>query len=274
VINKRFSGLSFPLMLAMLAGSALVGMGQPRSARAATCTPIPGEPGDTAVIINPSSVVTGTIDATGCDYGVYVGPGHSAVVSGATIFGADEANVAVDGTATVTGSHLYASPDGIDFGEYSESPSNNTATNNTIEYTDDGCGVMVWGGKVTLTGNRITGPGLTPEPFGIDAFGDAVVIAIRNTVTNNETGLILDPIGPGSLVLLNTVQNNKTGIETSGINTPIMANTLSNNTTGIDPDGTGEKVIGNRVCASTNATPIETADASSPPTVSGNLTNC
>jgi nitrous oxidase accessory protein NosD len=273
VMNTRVSGLVFPLALVMVAGSALVGSGHTSTAHAATCTAVPGHAGFTAVLSNPSSTVSGTIDATGCDYGVYVGPGHTATVSHATIFGAKAANVAADGTVTVSASHLYASPDGIDFGEFMAG-AGGEADGNSIEYTGDGCGMMLWGGKESLTGNRITGPGRTPQPFGIDAFSDAVVIATQNTVSNNDIGMVLTPIGAGSRITGNVLQNNTTGIETRGTDTLIAANTVRVSTTGIDPDGNRERVMANTVCASTNATPIATADAVSPPTVLGNRTTC
>lgn len=43
----------------------------------------------TAALINPVLVVTGSVDATGCNIGIYFGPGVTGTVSGADIHGAN-----------------------------------------------------------------------------------------------------------------------------------------------------------------------------------------
>ncbi|HUZ02548.1 MAG TPA: right-handed parallel beta-helix repeat-containing protein [Thermomicrobiaceae bacterium] len=63
-----------------------------------TCpNPTPVVQGMTAAVINPTQPVTGTIDATGCDIGVYFGPGTSGTVRNAEIFGAAAFGIFNDG---------------------------------------------------------------------------------------------------------------------------------------------------------------------------------
>ena len=53
----------------------------------------------TAAVINPSGPVTGVVNATGCNIGVYYGPGSSGQVKNAEIFGANYFGVVANGDA-------------------------------------------------------------------------------------------------------------------------------------------------------------------------------
>src|SRR5512146_246894 len=53
----------------------------------------------TAALINPETV-SGPVDATGCNIGVYYGPGAHGVVKDAEIFGANYFGIVADGDAT------------------------------------------------------------------------------------------------------------------------------------------------------------------------------
>jgi hypothetical protein len=53
----------------------------------------------TAAVINPSGPVTGVVNATGCNIGVYYGPGTSGSVKNAEIFGANYFGVVANGDA-------------------------------------------------------------------------------------------------------------------------------------------------------------------------------
>src|SRR5689334_11458542 len=71
------------------------------AAHAATCTPtgfFRDSINMTAALINPGNV-TGNVDATGCNIGVYYGPGASGRVNGANIYGANYFGVVNNGAA-------------------------------------------------------------------------------------------------------------------------------------------------------------------------------
>lgn len=96
----------------VLAGAYAVGPGT-TVALAGTCTDVPGSGGLTAVrvVLTPQHV-TGPVDASACDIGIYVGPGgDGTVIDGATVTGAHAEGVLVQGVhdvvlrdSTVTGS--------------------------------------------------------------------------------------------------------------------------------------------------------------------------
>jgi hypothetical protein len=89
--------------------ASTVGIGSARAA--ATCTET-GLVRDginlTAAVFNPTTTVTGTVDATGCNIGVYYGPGTTGSVDVAEIFGATYYGVVVNAAAVdVTGSSIH-----------------------------------------------------------------------------------------------------------------------------------------------------------------------
>jgi len=67
-------------------------------AQAATCSPA-GDTGLTAAVVAISNqMITGTINAAGCDIGIYVGPGIEAVIANATVTGANDHGILVQDT--------------------------------------------------------------------------------------------------------------------------------------------------------------------------------
>ncbi len=108
-----------------------------------------------AVVATQGQMITGTVDATGCNLGVYVGPGITGVtVSGATVENATDHGILAEDTSNVTIQNntvsnngtqpnpMVASDDAIFFSGVSGSTiSGNTETNDFaggIRVTDDG----------------------------------------------------------------------------------------------------------------------------------------
>lgn len=62
----------------------------------------------TAALINPRAAVTGDIDATGCNIGVYYGPGAKGLLNGASVHDANYYGVVNNGaTVTISNSTVY-----------------------------------------------------------------------------------------------------------------------------------------------------------------------
>ena len=95
-IRRALSGLLTSALLATLFAVALPAT----AAAAAVCTPT-GFVRDgidlTAAKINPPGTVTGDVDATGCNIGIYYGPGKTGTVSTATVHGANYFGVVNNG---------------------------------------------------------------------------------------------------------------------------------------------------------------------------------
>ncbi len=127
--------------------------------------------GFTAAVINPTATVTGVIDAANCNFGVYVGPGHTASISNAQIvsagltlsLSATSAEVMNNGgTVTVTNSTLsFGNDAGLFASDYANLshiyPAKTTITGSTAEYNGDvlgGLGIdneSDFGNPATLT---------------------------------------------------------------------------------------------------------------------------
>lgn len=191
----------------------------------------------TAAVVNPTAPVSGPIDASGCNIGVYYGPDTTGTVSGADISGANYFGVVADGAAVnVTGSQVH------DIGEV---PFNGTQHGNAIYYTNTASGTIsdntvsryqkngitaVNGSSVTISGNTVTGEG--PVTYiaqnGIEVGSGTSATVSGNTVSDNaysgtnnaSSGGILVFGGPcfgsayttGVSVTTNTLTNNDVGI--------------------------------------------------------------
>ncbi|MGH2717260.1 MAG: hypothetical protein ACRDJU_01610, partial [Actinomycetota bacterium] len=109
-----------------------------------------------------NQTVTGTINATGCDLGVYVGPGVTGVTIGSTAAGE---------TTTVTGA------------------------NDTGIFAEQTSGILVQ--DVTITANGIN-PTTTVESFGgVVLAGVSSTVVTGTTITNNGGGgVFLNDNGP------------------------------------------------------------------------------
>ncbi len=91
-----------------------------------TCTPA-GSTGLTAdVIANNGQTITGTVDATGCDIGVYVPPGTSGVtINGATVSGANDHGIMAEDTTDLAIQNSTIDNNGLN-------PTSNIDTNKAV----------------------------------------------------------------------------------------------------------------------------------------------
>ncbi len=217
---------------------ALVGVGFGGAALAAPVCVDAGSSGLTAVVVPTSAqTVTGPIDATGCDVGVYIGPdAHDVTVDGATISGAnyhaiiaqDTYNIVVQ-NSTVTNnaaggeSNLFAETKAIQFSGVS-----NGIIRDNIVTNNGGGGIAVLDDGVIQTGtpNRGTkSPGNSNKVIGNDVEnntnGCGIVVAAynpgagvsgnlvaNNTVINNPAGIVIAADVPFTTVRYNAVVSN------------------------------------------------------------------
>ena len=166
----------------------------------------------TAAQIDPTGTVSGAVDASGCNIGVYYGPGTTGAVGGATISGANYYGVVVDRAAVnVTGATIQnigeTQPNGSQHGvgvlyttrELTSDPSNTvlttagqatgTLSSTTITtYQKNGVVVSGLGAAVTLQNNIVTGFG--PINYiaqnGIQISFDATARLVGNNVSLNN----------------------------------------------------------------------------------------
>ena len=154
----------------------------------------------TAAVIDPSSPVTGPVDASGCNIGVYFGSGNSGSVDGAEIFGANYYGVVVNGsTADVTNSRIHDIGEsplngsqhgvGVFYGATLDgSPSSGTLSGNTItNYQKNGVAVDGAGTAVSVEGNVVTGQGMIDwnGQNGIQISRGATALVAGNAVSGN-----------------------------------------------------------------------------------------
>jgi parallel beta-helix repeat protein len=149
--------------------------------------------------------VTGTLDATGCDIGVYYEGGHLGSVSaGADISGAKYFGVLVNGVAAnVTGSSVH---------NIGDVPLNGSQHGNAIVYLNGASG--------TISGNHVSSyqkNGITVS--GVKANGDVNGPATSASVLNN----VVTGEGPVSYIAQNGIQISY------GASGTVTGNTVSNN---------------------------------------------
>ena len=188
---------------------------------AATCTPtgfFRDSINMTAALINPSGTVTGTLDATGCNIGVYYDNGTGSV-NKADIYGANYFGVVVNGdvnnvSVNVQNSSIH------DIGEY---PLNGDQHGVSIYYRGFGAGSA--SGKIW--GNTLT----NYQKGGIVANGLGTTADIRN---NTVTGQ-----GPVNWIAQNGIQIGY------GANAQVRGNTVTGNSyTGSSTVSGGIIVVG------------------------------
>ncbi len=260
-------------------GIALVGIGAlaigmalraPTASAATSCTAT-GFSRDgknlTAALINPSGTVSGDVDATGCDIGVFYGAGATGTVNGADIHNATYFGVVNDGGAvTVKNSSIHEIGDSPFSGDqhgvavywvYGSAATGSIENNKIWDYQKGGIVVNGVGSSADVSGNTVTGFG--PVDFiaqnGIQIGYGATATVMRNTVTGNSytgtstvSGGIIVVGGPcygdgeayttGTQIVGNTVVNNDVGIWL----TNIQADCLSAPTT-----ATNVKVVNNTI---------------------------
>jgi len=159
----------------------------------------------TAFLVNPGAPVTGTVDASGCNIGVYFGPGHDGTVSGAEVFGANYygvvANAAdvdiTDSTVRDIGeSPLNGAQHGVgvfyttlnqDGSSTGPAAMGALSGSTIIGYQKGGVVVSGDGAAVTVENNTVTGAG--PVDFiaqnGIQVSYGATALVTGNTVSGN-----------------------------------------------------------------------------------------
>lgn len=179
----------------------------------------------TAALINPPGTVTGTVDATGCNIGVYYGPGAIGNIDGAEIFGANYFGVVNrQGNVTITDSNIH------DIGEV---PFNGTQHGVAVYYATvnliSGCD-STGSTTGTIDGNTISRyqkGGITANCTGTDV-----------TVTNN----IVTGLGRVDFIAQNGIQF---GFGSSGL---VRGNTVSDNfytgSGGVGPNPGGQNPPG------------------------------
>jgi hypothetical protein len=199
--------------------------------------------------------VTGTLNATGCNIGVYYGPGTTGTVNAANISGANYYGVVVNaanvniatstihdiGESPLNGSQhgvgvLYATinQDGTSTG----TSATGTLSNTTItKYQKNGVVVSGSGAAVTITGNTVTGEG----PIGYIAqngiqisFGATAKLVANNVRLNNYAPSKVTACG-----LLLYKAGGVSGATKSGISYVKADNTITNNETDICNFGKG-----------------------------------
>ena len=235
---------------AVIASLLVAGLGTVTSAAAATCTPTGFfRDGINMTAAQIGGDVTGSLDATGCNVGVYYDNTTSGNVNGATIFGANYFGVLVNGdvgavSVNVTGSAIH---------DIGETPLNGDQHGNAIYY-------RAFGGSAsgTISGNTVT----HYQKNGITVNGNASPMISNNTVTGEgpvdyiaQNGIQIG-YGAEATVTENTVTGNAytgpNGASSGGIlvvggpffNSPgfdspytvgvkITGNTLTNNDVGV-----------------------------------------
>jgi len=205
----------------------------------------------TAAVINPSAPVSGALDATGCNIGVYFGPGSHGKVVNADIGGANYYGVVNDGgDVDVSRSTIHDIGEtplngtqhgvGIYFA-FGSSATGSITLNTLSNYQKGGIVVNGTGSSASIVGNRVIGQG--PVGYiaqnGIQVGYGARAVVLGNTVTGNaysglndaSSGGIILVGGPwyggdfttGVLVSGNTVTGNDVGIWLSNLNADASA---------------------------------------------------
>jgi Right handed beta helix region len=187
--------------------------------------------------------VTGDLDATGCNIGVYYGPGSTGTVNAANVHGANYFGVVNNGgNVSVTNStitQIGESPfngtqHGVGIYFAAEGNSTGTIQSNTVShYQKNGIVVNGVGSSATISGNNVVGEG--PVSYiaqnGIEVGYGATGTVTGNTVFGNaytgpngasSTGILVFggawlgagvPYTTGVSVTKNTLTNNDVGID-------------------------------------------------------------
>lgn len=197
-IRRALSGLATSALLATLVAVALPAS----AAAAAVCTPT-GFIRDgidlTAAKINPPGTVTGDVDATGCNIGLYFGPASRGKVSNAIVHGANYYGIVNNGGNVdvkkssihdIGESPLNGSQHGIGIAFVQDTlGSHGDITDNKVWlYQKGGIVVRGLGNKAKISGNEVTGSG--PVAFiaqnGIQVSDGAKANVHDNDVTGNS----------------------------------------------------------------------------------------
>ena len=218
------------LAIAAVAAAAVVAAVTAGTAGAAvTCTPtgfVRDSINMTAALINPSKV-SGTVDATGCNIGVYYGPGSKGQVNKAEIFGANYFGVVNNGgNVNVQNSNIHnigevpfnGSQHGVGiYWAYGSGATGDIGNNSVSQYQKGG--IVVNSGTANVHNNVVTGLGRVDFIAGNGiqmAFGGTGSIS-NNTVTGNAYTGANNASSAGILVF-------------GGCGDPVSTPTVNNNT--------------------------------------------
>jgi len=237
------------LVLAGLA-SLIVGAAS-MTASAVTCTPtgfIRDGTNMTAAMINPANV-TGSVDATGCNVGIYYDAGHSGVIKNAEIFGANYFGVVANGDDGDVSLDVISSS----IHDIGESPHNGTQhgvgvywrafldggsvtgkiVGNTITgYQKGGIVVNGTGSQAIISDNSVTGDGHVTfiAMNGIQIGYGASASVMKNRVSGNSyIGSPGDGSASGGIIIVGGPGYG----EAYTVNTKVNDNVLTNNDVGI-----------------------------------------
>lgn len=203
-----------------------------------SCTPTgftyEGSPNLTAAQINPPGVVTGDVNATGCDIGIYYGPNTHGQVVNANVHGADYFGIVNNGghvdVLNSAVSEIGDKPfDGAQHGVaiyWADGSSANGNIQGNFIWDYQKAGIVVRGTTATANIQNNTVIGLGPVNFiaqnGIEAGLGATTQIQQNLVTGNSytgpneasSGGILVYGGPcyGGAATVNTVVQQNTGL--------------------------------------------------------------
>jgi hypothetical protein len=286
-------------MLALLMLAAVIWWVVPLArVKALACTPT-GFNATTAAMVNPVGVVNGTIDATGCTFGIFYDASHNGTVLSAILFGASEDGIVsqggtlsvrdsaisnvgeqaitVSGSTTITISnntisHYGANTAGIQATLSSAPSSSAVITRNKVSASAaNDVGMNIVGGtSLTVTGNMLAG---TTSGILLSAAGSTSLTVSDNMITGNALGSGIVAIGPAT-VKSNTLTENLFGISVVDTTTTpihILRNVVHTGQIGIDAVGNSGQVIGNSICVAPGGQPLTTSGGGL--LVSGNATD-
>jgi hypothetical protein len=266
--------------------------------RALNCAPT-GFGSATAALVNPAGVVSGTIDATGCTFGIFYDASHSGNVSGAVLFGASSQGIVSQGGSLTVQNSAISRVGGE--GVKVSGGSTVVISGNVIDHYGAGsAGILAAlaatpSSSVVIARNKVSASSVTAT--GINVLDGATLWVANNVVTGNSDGIVARAPGSTELAVMGNVVTGSalgSGIVTLGpavvknniVSAHLFGITASNTTTapvdvarnsvrngqvGIAVTSTSGQVVGNSVCVAPAGQPLSTVGSAL--TVSGNATS-
>lgn len=239
---RRGSRLLAATITVLAGGTAGLAAAAPAQAQPAGCTAA-GTTGLTAAVVATAGQrITGTVDAAGCDIGVYIGPGASAArVVDATVSGANDHGIFVQDATDVVIADSTISGNGVD-------RNNTVPEDKAVELAGTWAALVTHnrvvgndGGGIGLADDGPLDPGAVPgHPGALRA--SAFNQILGNTVSGNlnDCGIVVTAKNYGTGAFANTVEGNVLS-DTPGVFPPALSgivlaglrvdhNVISNNT--------------------------------------------
>lgn len=298
ICNRR-TGLLLSVLAALLVLGAGIWWVVPHArVKALACLPT-GSGTSTAALVDPTGVVSGAVDASGCTFGIFYDASHNGTVAGAILFGASEdgiisqggdlsvkdslisqvgeRGIAAVGSTTVTISNTVVSHYGVNATgialTLSSAPTSSVVLSrnkvNASAASDIGVNI-VGGASLSVTGNMLAG---TANGILVSAPGSTSLTVSGNVVTGNALGSGIVAVGPAT-VKSNALTENLFGISVvNTTTTPIHVahNIVHTGQVGIDAVGNSGQVNDNSVCVAPGGQPLTTGGGGL--VVSGNATD-